>query len=97
MCDVSFISLIHIIPELSRFSDSNTQIILLIKPQFEVGKEFLNKRGIVTSDQAVQDCIQKIKNTLHEFGFVEQGVVLSPVTGGDGNQEFLSSFCAISK
>jgi 23S rRNA (cytidine1920-2'-O)/16S rRNA (cytidine1409-2'-O)-methyltransferase len=93
VCDVSFISLVHIIPELPRFSDDNTRIILLIKPQFEVGKEFLNKQGIVTSDQAVQDCIQKIKNTLHEFGFAEQGIIPSPINGGDGNQEFLTYCC----
>lgn len=89
VCDVSFISLVHIIPELPRFSDGNTRIIMLIKPQFEVGKEFLNKQGIVANDQVVQDCIQKIKNTLRQFGFTEQGVVPSPITGGDGNQEFL--------
>jgi 23S rRNA (cytidine1920-2'-O)/16S rRNA (cytidine1409-2'-O)-methyltransferase len=97
VCDVSFISLVHIIPELPRFSDSNTRIILLIKPQFEVGKEFLNKQGIVISNQAVQDCIKKIKNTMRQFGFTEQGVVPSPITGGDGNQEFLLSSRIISK
>ncbi len=90
VADISFISLNSIIPILSKFCKNNTQIILLIKPQFEVGKEFLNKQGIVKDNQVITESIEKIKTTLHENGFVMNSIINSPILGGDGNREFLS-------
>jgi 23S rRNA (cytidine1920-2'-O)/16S rRNA (cytidine1409-2'-O)-methyltransferase len=85
--DISFISLTAIIPTLSRFCHPDTRIILLIKPQFEVGKEFLNKQGIVKNELMIDQCIENIKNTLIEYEFGIHGIIDSPVLGGDGNRE----------
>lgn len=89
VADISFISLTAIISTLARFCHDQTQIVLLIKPQFEVGKEFLNKQGIVKNELIIQQCTDMIKNNLTENGFTVQGIIDSPILGGDGNKEFL--------
>ena len=89
VADISFISLTAIIPILVRFCHDQTQIVLLIKPQFEVGKEFLNKQGVVKNELIIQECIEIIKNNLIEHGFINRGIIDSPILGGDGNKEFL--------
>lgn len=93
VCDASFISLTKIIPTLSRFLKEGTRGIFLIKPQFEVGKGFLNKQGLVTDPQKNDEVIALIKKTLNDFGYIVQGEVIpSPLLGGDGNREFIISF-----
>lgn len=87
--DISFISLTSIISTLPKFCHKNTEIVLLIKPQFEVGKEFLNKQGIVKDEQVVRESIEKIKINLNNNGFVVNMIADSPILGGDGNREFL--------
>lgn len=88
VCDVSFIPLRKIIPHLHRFIEKG-QIVLLIKPQFEVGQDFLNKQGIVVSEEATQKCIADILKDLENAGWKNLEVIDSPIRGGDGNREFL--------
>jgi 23S rRNA (cytidine1920-2'-O)/16S rRNA (cytidine1409-2'-O)-methyltransferase len=87
--DVSFISLSVIIPVLDRFCNGTTQIVALIKPQFEVGKEFLNKQGIVKNMQIVNEVLEKITSDFTRYGFTVYRHNESPILGGDGNQEYL--------
>lgn len=87
--DVSFISLTAIIPTLPQFCHECTHIITLVKPQFEVGKEFLNKQGIVKDNQVIDGVMKKITSVFTDYGFSVQGQIESPILGGDGNRELL--------
>ncbi len=88
VCDVSFISLRKIIPYLDRFIHTG-HIVLLIKPQFEVGQDYLNKQGVVVGEEATQKCIADIFKDLEDAGWNNLEVIDSPIRGGDGNREFL--------
>lgn len=93
VCDASFISLIKIIPELPRFSKIGTHVILLIKPQFEVGRAFLGKGGIVTDEMRVVEIITDIVTCAQHHGFrLIDEIKLCPIKGGDGNQEYIAYF-----
>ncbi|GAB3791469.1 TlyA family rRNA (cytidine-2'-O)-methyltransferase [Virgibacillus kimchii] len=87
--DVSFISLKLILPVLKNILAENSDIIALVKPQFEAGREQVGKKGIVR-DKKVH--IQVVKDIVL-FAMQEQydlyGITFSPITGGDGNIEFL--------
>jgi 23S rRNA (cytidine1920-2'-O)/16S rRNA (cytidine1409-2'-O)-methyltransferase len=87
--DVSFISLTHIIPTLRHFIEKGTQIIMLIKPQFEVGRGNVNRQGLVTNPDLYGEVIEKIKSTCAENSFEVCGYIESPILGGTGNTEFL--------
>lgn len=87
--DVSFISLSKIFPFVNPFIKENGFAIALVKPQFEVGKANIGKRGIVKDKNLYPGVIESIKtqaieNSLHFIDFIP-----SPILGGDGNQEFL--------
>ena len=88
--DVSFISLKLILPALLQFSHERSDWITLIKPQFEVGRANVGKKGIVTSEEAKLEVLRD----LHEFGasigLVQTNVLESPIHGTDGNQEYLA-------
>ena len=90
--DVSFISLEKVVPFVHSFLKPNSDVILLIKPQFEVGKANLNKHGIVTESKLYTEVIERIKNMclLNNLEFLSQ--IESPILGGDGNREFLAYF-----
>jgi 23S rRNA (cytidine1920-2'-O)/16S rRNA (cytidine1409-2'-O)-methyltransferase len=93
VCDASFISLTKIIPELPRFIQDGTIIILLIKPQFEVGKDFIGKGGIVDDELRVIEIITDIVNSAQQYNLkLHDEIKQCPVTGGDGNQEYLACF-----
>lgn len=87
--DVSFISLTLILPAAARIVES-ADVIALIKPQFEVGRENLGKGGIVRDAALRQSAIEKVKNCALESGFEWRGLIDSPIEGGDGNHEFLA-------
>ena len=86
--DVSFISLEKVLPKVRELLRKNGKIILLIKPQFEVGKEHIGK-GIVTDPKLHAKVANRIEQVVHDLGFHVEGVVASPILGGDGNREFL--------
>lgn len=90
--DVSFISLEKIFPFCISFLKPLGQLIALIKPQFEVGKENIGKGGIVKNHHLYQDVIQKISSLGEENHLTSIDVVDSPILGGDGNKEFLMLF-----
>ena len=87
--DVSFISLEKVVPAILQFLRPGAELVALIKPQFEVGREQVGKGGIVRDEAARQAAVERIKLFVQEHGFDVKGVISSPITGQDGNVEFL--------
>lgn len=90
VCDASFISLLKVIARPLALSAATSDLIALIKPQFEVGKALIGKGGIVKSEQARNDAIQAVRAGIEGLeGFSVRNMMDSPVEGGDGNREYL--------
>ncbi len=87
--DVSFISLTKVIPYLNKFLNTEGKVIMLVKPQFEVGKEKIGKNGIVTEEQYHDEAIKKIISFIKDNSYKLIGVEESPIRGTKGNKEFL--------
>jgi len=87
--DVSFISLDKVIPSAVQFLKPGSDIIALIKPQFEVGRALVGKGGIVRDEAARAAAVEKVVAFFKEAGLDVKGVIPSPITGQDGNVEFL--------
>lgn len=87
--DVSFISATYILPCFPSLLRDAGEAICLIKPQFEVGKDMLGKRGIVTDPSAHLYAIERVVTCADSVGLCPTGLIASPITGGDGNREFL--------
>jgi len=86
--DVSFISLKHILPALPPFLDPGADVVALVKPQFEAGRDEVGKRGIV-SDPVVHDAvIARVTDYAAASGLARVAVTPSPITGATGNHEF---------
>ena len=87
--DASFISLSKVLPPTLALLKPGGRIIALIKPQFEVGKGEVGKGGIVRDPAAHQKVIDDVSSMAQELGLSVAGVCESPITGADGNREFL--------
>jgi 23S rRNA (cytidine1920-2'-O)/16S rRNA (cytidine1409-2'-O)-methyltransferase len=87
--DVSFISLKLALPAALALAASGTELVALIKPQFEVGRAHVGKGGVVTDETQHQRVCDEVAGLLVHAGWQVKGVVPSPVAGGDGNREFL--------
>ena len=86
--DVAFISLSRILPALPSFLAPHADIVALVKPQFEAGREEVGKKGLVT-DPAVHDAvIARVTAAAAATGLPRKGMTPSPITGATGNQEF---------
>lgn len=90
--DVSFISVTKILPALKNLLAGNGKIIVLIKPQFEVGKGEVGKGGIVKDAKKHQEVIEKINNFAETISLKNEGLIDSPILGADGNKEFLAVY-----
>lgn len=88
--DVSFISLKHILPALSTLLSVGSGIVALIKPQFEAGREKVGKSGVVRDSAVHRDVLRTVLTTAAELGYSLQDITFSPITGGEGNIEFLA-------
>jgi 23S rRNA (cytidine1920-2'-O)/16S rRNA (cytidine1409-2'-O)-methyltransferase len=88
--DVSFISVTKILPALSRVGAEGHDLIILIKPQFEVEKGQIGKGGIVKDSSLFPVVIEKIKTAAMGSGYDFRGIIDSPILGTDGNREFLA-------
>lgn len=89
VADVSFISQTLIIPAVAGILKENGKYICLVKPQFECGREALNKNGIVRDKKYHLAALRKVYAALLESGLYPVAVLRSSITGGDGNSEFL--------
>lgn len=87
--DVSFISLDKVLPSVVRFLKAGAGIIALIKPQFEVGRAQVGKGGIVRDEAARAAAVANVEAFFRSAGLDVRGVIPSPITGQDGNVEFL--------
>jgi 23S rRNA (cytidine1920-2'-O)/16S rRNA (cytidine1409-2'-O)-methyltransferase len=90
--DVSFISVTLILPavlESIMTAESRREAVILIKPQFEVGRERVGKGGIVKDEAAQQDAVQKVRQKVEELGGKNIELMESPILGMEGNREFL--------
>ncbi len=91
--DLSFISILKVMPAVVKLMKPNARIITLIKPQFEAGKENVGKGGVVRDSKIHEAVIEKIKNGMKEFGFNMVDLTESPILGATGgNKEFLALF-----
>jgi 23S rRNA (cytidine1920-2'-O)/16S rRNA (cytidine1409-2'-O)-methyltransferase len=87
--DASFISLEKVIPSIMQFLRPGSELIALIKPQFEVGKGQVGKGGIVRDETARAAAVARIADFIRSIGLDVTGVIPSPIQGQDGNVEFL--------
>ncbi len=89
--DVSFISVTKIISKLEEINPK--EIVLLIKPQFECGKEISDKyKGIPLNKEVHKEVIKKVINSFIDINYNISGLTYSPITGGSGNIEYLAYF-----
>jgi len=87
--DLSFISLEKVIPKVSQILSKGGQAIFLLKPQFECGQKALNKKGVVTSLAAHISAAEKIFTSIVNVGMMVRAMDFSPITGQNGNIEYL--------
>lgn len=87
--DVSFISLKIVLPTIKTLLKANGQVVCLIKPQFEAGKDKVGKKGVVREPEIHQEVLDTFVQTVTGLGFAILGLTFSPVKGPEGNIEFL--------
>jgi 23S rRNA (cytidine1920-2'-O)/16S rRNA (cytidine1409-2'-O)-methyltransferase len=90
--DVSFISatlVLHAVVRCARTVSGGFELVVLVKPQFEVGRENVGKGGIVRDPEAQQSAVRRVSATVAELGGSEVEVIESPILGTEGNREFL--------
>src|SRR5262252_7682124 len=86
--DVAFISLRHILPVLPPLLDRPADVVALVKPQFEAGREEVGKRGLVTDPAVHEASVERVTAAATAAGFRRIGMTPSPIAGATGNQEF---------
>ena len=86
--DVAFISLRHILPALPPFLDRPADVVALVKPQFEAGRDEVGKHGLVTDPAVHEAVIARVTDAALACGFARAGMTPSPIAGATGNQEF---------
>ncbi len=87
--DVSFISLTLVLPVAHRLLKDGAQMVCLVKPQFEAGKDKVGKKGVVRDPQIHREVIRKVIDCAAELGFWVRGLDFSPIKGPEGNIEYL--------
>jgi 23S rRNA (cytidine1920-2'-O)/16S rRNA (cytidine1409-2'-O)-methyltransferase len=87
-CDVSFISVTLILPAAVRLLQQDGRMIILVKPQFEVGKGQVGKGGIVRDPELHRAACERVTSAVRDFGFTTE-IMDSPILGAEGNKEFL--------
>lgn len=90
--DVSFISITKVVPHLTKFMGENTKLMALIKPQFEVGRENIQKGGIVKDLKKHKMAIELVVDSCKSHGVNLHKLSYSPITGGKGNIEYITLF-----
>lgn len=88
-CDVSFISLTKVLPAAKELLKEQGEMVCLIKPQFEAGREKVGKKGVVRDKVVHEEVIQKIVDFSKEIGFSVLNLDFSPIKGPEGNIEYL--------
>ena len=94
--DVSFISATYILPRFPALLREGGRAVVLIKPQFEVGRGSIGKGGVVKDVRAHREAVERVLDAGIGLGLNPVGLIASPITGGDGNREFLVEFIRMS-
>ena len=89
VCDASFIGLAKVLERPLELAELNCRLVALIKPQFEVGRQEVGKGGVVRDPALRARVCDEVRAWVEGLGFTVQGVVESPITGPEGNVEFL--------
>lgn len=90
--DVSFISLLQILPAAVRIGTDSSRIVALIKPQFEAGRGKVGRKGVVRDPEIHLEVIEKVADGARSLGLEMTDLTFSPVTGPNGNIEFPALF-----
>jgi len=88
VCDVSFISVTLVVPALVPFLKPKGEMVILVKPQFEVGKGQVGKGGIVRDPELHRAACDRVEGAVRQHGF-QTSIIESPILGAEGNKEFL--------
>lgn len=91
--DVSFISLKHILPVLPPLLAPGAHVIALVKPQFEAGRDEVGKGGIIRDEAVHTRVVEDVTAAAAQVGLTRCGLEPSPITGAEGNREFLLHLC----
>ena len=94
--DVSFISLKLILPVAVNFLTDNGEMVCLVKPQFEAGREHVNKKGVVKDEKIHVKILREIIDMAEESGFSVKNLTYSPIRGPEGNIEYLMHISKVS-
>ncbi len=92
VCDVSFVSVTKVLTAPLTLCASGADAVILIKPQFEVGREAVGRGGIVTDDAAIATAVSNVVAFMASNGWDHRISVDSPIAGGDGNRETVAVF-----
>jgi 23S rRNA (cytidine1920-2'-O)/16S rRNA (cytidine1409-2'-O)-methyltransferase len=88
VCDVSFISITMILPALPGLLAEDAEMVILVKPQFELDRDQVGKGGIIRDPALHHQACQRVEKAVRELGFHTE-IIPSPLLGAEGNQEFL--------
>ncbi|MBB1179967.1 TlyA family rRNA (cytidine-2'-O)-methyltransferase [Pseudomonas sp. FW305-3-2-15-E-TSA4] len=89
VCDASFISLSKVLPAALDLAAPGADLVTLVKPQFEADGPGAGKKGVVKDPAAHAAAVERVRDWLEALGWAVQATTESPITGGDGNVEFL--------
>lgn len=89
VCDLSFISILKIIDAIKTNLKPGGFAVILVKPQFELSKEDLNREGVVKSEEKREQALKNVTLAFEKTGFTKIKTMKSPIKGGDGNIEYL--------
>lgn len=87
--DVAFISLTKVLTPVKELMKDGAQMVCLIKPQFEAGREKVGKKGVVRDKKVHEEVIEMVTNHALSLGFIVKGLEHSPIRGPEGNIEYL--------
>ena len=90
--DVSFISATKVMPALVPLLKEGGRLVVLVKPQFEVGRGEVGKGGVVRDPAQHARVVEEVNEAARSLGLLPRGVTESPITGADGNREFLALY-----
>jgi 23S rRNA (cytidine1920-2'-O)/16S rRNA (cytidine1409-2'-O)-methyltransferase len=88
VCDVSFISVTLILPAIGPLLQPSGEMVILVKPQFEVGREQVGKGGIVRDAELHRSACERVDSAVRQMGYTTS-IIESPILGAEGNKEFL--------
>lgn len=90
--DVSFVSILKVIDPVLALAAPRAEAVILIKPQFEVGRDNVGRGGIVSDEGAIAAAVERVIAHFAEAGWEQRFAVASPIAGGDGNREVVAGF-----